>query len=458
MTWRLPAATLLVLTCLAACTSTDPAPSTDAPPPSASRDAGPGTTEPLVLVSAVNRRTVRLDLDSARSVLHGRSKSWSVAAAPGLPTTRVRVVASAAAARLWVTRHPRRLAVLAASDVGPTVRPVLIDGVHPIRDPDDYPLTVPGPTPGSVTRLTVVGDVMLSRGVRDPAAALRPMAARLAGADITVGNLESTLSANGSPQQGGDSFAADPSVVPLLEGAGLDALSLANNHVGDYQEAALLETVRRLRSSAIRPFGAGRNLAAASRPATVQHGGIRFGFVAFNSIGETPQATRDRAGALSVRMPPRTGPLDEGDLRHVVGVIRRLDRRVDVVVVLPHWGTQYTHLPEPVQRTVSRRLSRAGADLVVGGHPHWVQGVEMIGETLVAHSLGNFVFDMDFMTQTQQGVLLETTWWGDQLKSVDPVPYRMHAGFAPRPVRGAEADAILADVWRASSGPFRDAG
>ena len=75
-------------------------------------------------------------------------------------------------------------------------------------------------------------------------------------------------------------------------------------------------------------------------------------------------------------MPPRTGPLQPADLAHVLAAVRRLDRRVDVVVVLPHWGTQYTHSPEPVQRHVGRRLVDAGADLVVGGHPHWVQSVE----------------------------------------------------------------------------------
>src|SRR5690606_18403629 len=141
------------------------------------------------------------------------------------------------------------------------------------------------------------------------------------------------------------------------------------------------------------------------------------------------------------------GPLVEADLAHVERVVRRLARRVDVVVVLPHWGTQYTHVAEPVQHAVARRLARAGADLVVGGHPHWVQGLERVGASLVAHSLGNFVFDMDFMTETQQGVVLETTWWGNELKGFDLVPYRMDADFVPRRARGAEASDILDDVW-----------
>ena len=93
-------------------------------------------------------------------------------------------------------------------------------------------------------------------------------------------------------------------------------------------------------------------------------------------------------------------------------VVRRTARQADVVVVLPHWGTQYTHVAEPVQRRVGRALVGAGADLVVGGHPHWVQGVDAVRGVPVLHSLGNFVFDMDFMEQTMQGVVLEATFWG----------------------------------------------
>ena len=74
-----------------------------------------------------------------------------------------------------------------------------------------------------------------------------------------------------------------------------------------------------------------------------------------------------------------------------------------MVLVLPHWGTQYTHRTVRDQRVVARPLVRAGADVVVGGHPHWVQGMESVGDSLVAYSLGNFVFDMDFIAADQEG-------------------------------------------------------
>jgi capsule synthesis protein PGA_cap len=416
--------------------------------------SGQGPRQPLVLVTAVTRPPVRMTLGAARRVLRGVSDRWRVVVAPGVPATGVVRAASAGAAVRAVELEGGTLGVVPATAVGPTVRAVVVAGVDPIRDPGDYPLTVPGPVAPRPTTLGVVGDIMLTRGVREPARALAPMTPLLRGYDLTLGNLESTLSDNGVPQQGDDSFAASPSVVTLLERAGIDAVSLANNHTGDYQDAALLDTVRRLQDSTIRPFGAGPDLAAAGRAVVLRRGGTTFGFIGFNAIGETPRATREHPGALSVRMPPRTGPLSPADLAHVTRLVHQLAARVDVVVVLPHWGTQYTHRPEPVQRLVARRLVRSGADLIVGGHPHWVQGLDLVGRAVVAHSLGNFVFDMDFMTETQQGVLLEATFWGSTLKAVNLVPYRMDADFAPHRVWGVEAAEILGDVWGNSTGPF----
>jgi poly-gamma-glutamate capsule biosynthesis protein CapA/YwtB (metallophosphatase superfamily) len=359
-----------------------------------------------------------------------------------------------------------RFTVVPASALGPRMRALRVDGVDPVRRPGDYPLrTDAARAPGPVVTVAVVGDIMLGRGVAEaargsdhPAPALRPTARRLARADVTVGNLENTLSRAGSPTQGGDSFAADPAVVEGLREAGFDVLGLANNHLGDFGDRALVQTVRRLRAGGIDTFGAGATVRGAWQPAVVERNGVRFGFLGFNAIGETPAVGPGQPGAVSVGMPPRTGPLDRAALRRFEDAVRRLDDRVDVVVVMPHWGTQYTHRPEPVQSRVARRLVRAGADVVVGGHPHWVQGMQMMGRGLVVHSLGNFVFDMDFMRETQEGAILELTFWGGRLKAVELVPYVMDEQFAPRVVSGRRGEQVLAPM-RATSGPaFRSRG
>ncbi|TYL49768.1 CapA family protein [Nocardioides sp. BGMRC 2183] len=446
-------AVLLGAVALAACSGADPADpgTTPAPRPTTATPSGapsdatetPTARADLVAVGHASRPPLRLTTAQADRLRSGAVRQWR-----GM---RVRVARSeerAARAVHAVERDADVLALVPPASVGPTVTAAVVDGEDPVTA-----------HPDAVT-ITVAGDLMLVRGVPDPAAALAPMRDRLRSADLTVGNLESTLSTAGAPTQGGDSFGADAGLIPVLRRAGFDAVSLANNHAGDFGTAALVETVDLLAASPVTPFGAGADIDAAARPAVLESGGTSYAFVGFNAIGETPRATATDPGALSVRMPPRTGPFVPADLDRVARTIRRADRIADAVVVLPHWGTQYTHAPEPIQRTVARRLVAAGADLVVGGHPHWVQGVDAVvrnGRAVpVLHSLGNFVFDMEFhLPQTQQGVLLESTWWGAELKAIRLVPYAMDPGsFAPRVVTGATATAILADVRSTSTGPY----
>jgi poly-gamma-glutamate capsule biosynthesis protein CapA/YwtB (metallophosphatase superfamily) len=352
------------------------------------------------------------------------------------------------------------LGIVPADAVDARVRVLTVGGRHPLRDPDHYPLHTQSVRPvPEVTTLAAVGDIMLGRRVgdrhrSDPGAPLRPLAKRLDAAEITVGNLESTLSTAGSPTQGGDSFAASPRVIPGLRTAGFDVLSLANNHVGDYGDRALRQTLSRFVKTKIDTVGAGRDLATARRPVIIERDSVRVGFLAADSIGETPAATRTRAGTNRLNMPPRTGSLDRSALRRITSDIRALDKRVDVVVVMTHCGTQYTHRPEPSQRQAAKAFADAGADLVIGGHPHWVQGWQMAGSAVVVHSLGNFVFDMDFQTKTREGVFLEIVLWGGNVKAVEPVPYVIDGAFTPRLARGDRAKRILADVWRTSRGPF----
>jgi poly-gamma-glutamate synthesis protein (capsule biosynthesis protein) len=134
--------------------------------------------------------------------------------------------------------------------------------------------------------------------------------------------------------------------------------------------------------------------------------------------------------------------------------ILELRSRVDVLIVLPHWGQQYTHRPVAAQRRVGRMLIDAGADLVVGSHPHWVQGAEMHRGGLIVHSLGNFVFDMDFSRQTQEGVVLDLTFWGSRLKAAEFQPVRIGRDFAPRPMSTRASQRVLGAMWRYSSAPF----
>ena len=114
-----------------------------------------------------------------------------------------------------------------------------------------------------------------------------------------------------------------------------------------------------------------------------------------------------------------------------------------------HWGIEYTKDPIKLQQNAARAAIDAGADMVLGVHPHWVQAVEYPPNKLIAHSLGNLVFDMDFSRQTQEGVLLELTYWGKTLKAARLTPYVIGADFSPRIVSGTRAEQILADIRNA---------
>lgn len=461
----------LLLSMLAGCTSSPEPPTTGPPPDATSRPATstapappgqttepPSYTQPLVL--AVHRSRSDLDVSEplARRIARGAPTTWAQLGA-GQGRADVRRGRGALQAAI---RDPDVIAVVAASRVIPLVSTVSIGGVDPLRSPDAYPLTTAAAeAPAVPAEVTIVGDIMLGRQVgdspasqRDAGAPLRPLQRRLARADLTIGNLESTLSSDGIPQQpGNDSFAADPGVLDALDDVGFDVLSLANNHTGDFGERAFRQTLRRVNTSPIERVGAGLDRQRAWRPVVVSRAGVRFGLVAFNAIGETPAASPRTPGVAEVRMQPRTGPLNAGDLRRAVRAVRSLEDRADVVIVLPHWGEQYTNQPVTDQREVGAALLDAGADMVVGGHPHWVQGVQVHRGDLVVHSLGNFIFDMDDH-ETQEGVMLEAVFWGGDLKAVDFVPYVIGPDFAPRLVKGDRATTILDRIREASDAPF----
>ena len=408
---------------------------------------------PLAVVTHLSREPSDLTPAQARAVADGEADDWAdLGADPG----QLRIVTSVDE----VSGDPDAVAVVPADDVTPRVRAMTVDGEDPLRAGDGFEFSRASDTePGTVVTTTVTGDIMLGRRVGaslerrdDPSAVFRPLAERLASADLTVGNLESTLSRSGAPTQGGDSFGADPSVLEGLRLAGFDVLSLANNHLGDFGEDAIVETIERLDGADFASVGAGSDLARASRPLVITVDGVRIGFVATDSIGETKAATRRSPGTNRINAPPRTGPFDAAALDRVAESVRELD--ADVVIAVTHWGTQYTNVPERSQRRIARALADAGVDVVAGGHPHWVQGWEAMGDATVVHSLGNFVFDMDFMRETNEGIFLEIVSRGDRVVAVEPVPYVIDSRFTPRLVRGARASQIFERIRETSRPPF----
>jgi poly-gamma-glutamate synthesis protein (capsule biosynthesis protein) len=238
-----------------------------------------------------------------------------------------------------------------------------------------------------------VATVMAARGTLWPWRGVAPVLRR---ADIAFGNLECSVSDRGAPVPKEYNFRGSPrALARIVRFTGIDALNLANNHVGDYGTAALLDTVRHVRASGVAAIGAGSSLGEARRPRVVRRLGLRVAFVGFSDIG--PASFFAGPGS------PGTSFAEDGAIRAAVRAARR---RADVVVATFHWGVERAPLPDARQRGFARAALAAGATAVIGAHPHVLQPVRRAGRRrLVAYSLGNFVWSAGSAATTRTGIL-----------------------------------------------------
>ncbi|HTP57123.1 MAG TPA: CapA family protein [Candidatus Paceibacterota bacterium] len=239
--------------------------------------------------------------------------------------------------------------------------------------------------------LVFVGDVMLSRSVGaemvrrdDWTWPFEHIASVTAGADLTFGNLETPISLRGTVQGCGYCFRTDPRAVQGLVFAGFDVMSVANNHANDYGPVAHADTVAILASASI-------GAAEPGRPVIRDIRGTRVAFLAYSY------------------------PLNETRITSDIAAIRA---SADVVVVSMHDGIEYQRTHDAEQERVYHAAVDAGADLVVGSHPHVVQELERYHDRWIAYSLGNFVFDQNFSSDTMHGMLLDVTVTGGHITGV----------------------------------------
>ncbi|HNS50396.1 MAG TPA: CapA family protein [Anaerolineae bacterium] len=280
--------------------------------------------------------------------------------------------------------------------------------------------------------VVAAGDIMLGRGVSAVADPLSVVAPWLSAADIAMGNLECVIAEAGSARPGPYRLRAPVSAVSTLVGAGLDVVTLANNHVLDFGPGALAEMAARLQAAGIDFAGAGSDAGSAGRPAFREVGGLRFAFLAFNQVPD-----------------PADRPSDSGWTRAgwnreaAVAAVAAARTQADAVIISIHWGYEYDLRIDPSQRADAHALAEAGADLVVGHHPHVVQGTELIGGNFVAYSLGNLVFDQQ-QEGTRQGLALRAFFDRDGLRAVQALP--VSSGPRPSLMEAGEASSLLARV------------
>ena len=238
----------------------------------------------------------------------------------------------------------------------------------------------------ALVEVIYVGDIMVDdlpgkyiEEGKDPFAEFREV---FDAADLVVGNLECVVGSKGSPEDKPWTFQAHPRVIPLLA-RHFDALSVANNHTGDYGKDAFLETLELLQGK-VPTFGGGKDLTEARKPLLLEKKGIKFALLGYNEF-------KPRSFAATDSSPGCAWAVDE----HVLSDLQlaRSKYGADIVIPYMHWGREGDPNPSDRQKQFSRQMIDAGASVVIGAHPHIVQGTDVYRDKLIAYSLGNFVFD-----------------------------------------------------------------
>ena len=241
----------------------------------------------------------------------------------------------------------------------------------------------------------------------------------LRSADLTLVNLEGPAPNNFVYHDDGLSFSFDPALLVGLANAGIDGVSLANNHIRNAGGQGVLDTCANLDAVSIKHAGAGANPAAASTPAWFNAGRQLVAFLAYDSLQAGNFAAAGRPGAAKFSV-----------ARAVADIKAARAAGADFVIVMPHWGSEYTEYVGPQQRRDAAALVAAGADLILGSHSHFTGAVEAIarptgGPVFVAYSLGDLLFDLNYSESTQEGVVADLTYVGKRLVQIELHPTLM---------------------------------
>jgi poly-gamma-glutamate synthesis protein (capsule biosynthesis protein) len=391
-----------------------------------------------------------------------------------------------------VSRNPEAIGLVPWDEVDPRVKALAVDGVSlldPASAPESYPLGSGDarlPDPRELRKVVVAGDIVLDRGqpfavfeegrgidfpldggyaaitgrglVPNPYSESElvyqfdaerlgeggEVREYLGGADLTLANFENPVLENADYHPEAPTFNGDLRLLPILTQAGIDGVTLANNHILDAGASGLEETLGHLNDAGISYAGAGADLDATREPMIFDLGGIEVGVLSYQGVPsyEWAWATEDTPG---------TAPLQEDLVRED---IERLRPEVDLLVVMPHWGTEYTAPPEPEQVELAHAMVDAGADLVVGDHAHWAKGIEVYDGKPVFYGTGNFLFDQGWSEETSTGIFADVVLYEDRVVQARPVPFvildRSQPNFLVRDELGEKA---LNTIFSASLGP-----
>ena len=293
--------------------------------------------------------------------------------------------------------------------------------------------------------IAAVGDIMIGNhttyyiqkyGVDYPFDSTREV---LSQAHIAFGNLESPFTRTGTKFEKRFNFKVPPEFAPGLIRAGFDVVTLANNHILDYGIQGLKNTLSVLDSIGLAYCGAGLNRDQAQQPAIIERNGFRIGFLGYSmTFPEEFWAGRSRGGT--------NYPFN------LKKNIEQTDSLADFVVVTFHWGGEGMNYPKEYQKHFAHLAIDCGADLVLGHHPHVLQGLEIYNNRLIVYSLGNFSFS-SYSRKAYESMILKSylTYNGLLYARIIPISVdNYEISFQPKILRGSRAEAIIANLQKYS--------
>jgi poly-gamma-glutamate capsule biosynthesis protein CapA/YwtB (metallophosphatase superfamily) len=245
----------------------------------------------------------------------------------------------------------------------------------------------------------------------------------MGGLDLLVGNLEAAATGSGVKARKTYTFRFDPRALKVLAAAGFSYLSVANNHTFDYGRDGFNDTLENIAGAGIATSGAGRTDVDASRPAVLKAAGMEVRLLSFGAYPVDRTGFDGRATARATGDRPGTLWLDNEGLAAAARGFSPLAFNIALV----HGGVEWSNKPTAEQRQAYRDLIHAGADLVIGSHPHVLQGLEAVDGGLIAYSLGNFLFPgMEGTPGGESSAILEVGTWNRKIVTVRVVPVRLH--------------------------------
>lgn len=249
-------------------------------------------------------------------------------------------------------------------------------------------------------------------------------------ADLVFGNLEAVISDTNlnSSELYSAQLRAPREAINGLKYSGINLLSLANNHALEHGHEALIETAKILIDLGIKVVGIEIKESDRRAPCIVTSNGIRIAFLAYCLV-------RDKTSYLSIN-----------DISEIISDINETKAMVDVVVVSLHWGDEYIQIPSPTQVILGHKIIDAGADLILGQHPHVIKGIEPYKHGLIAYSLGNFIFDSSHLEKTRSSFILQCIFSKKGLVKYKLVPLYLNRDYAPIHLNGIESMKVLDEI------------